>query len=402
MTYNFAQRMLTTHKSFIREILKVTEDPQIISFAGGLPNPKTFPVQAVADAAAKVLREHGEEVLQYRTTEGYLPLRELIAARYRQTKGIHAEPEEILITCGSQQAQDLIGKVFLDKGDEVLLERPSYLGAIQVFSLYEPNFTAIPLQDDGIDLHDLADTLLCTNAKLMYMVPNFQNPSGISYSAAKRQGLADCLRDTGVVLVEDDPYGELRFLGEDLPPVKRYLPEQTVLVGSFSKIVSPGMRLGWICAPHEIMEKLIVAKQASDLHSSFLSQRIVHQYLLDNDVNAHITMIRALYKQQRDAMVAAITRHFPAEVTCTRPEGGMFLWVTLPEGLSSLNVFTHAIKENVAFVPGCPFYVDGSGDNAMRLNFSNSNEEQIEEGIKRLGGVLKRLLAAEAEFVPAQ
>jgi 2-aminoadipate transaminase len=389
----FADRMAKTHRSFIREILKVTQDSKVISFAGGLPNPKLFPVKEFADACQKVLLEDGENVLQYSTTEGYLPLREFIAERYFVKKGLQASPDEILITNGSQQCLDLVGKVFLNKGDRIVIERPGYLGAIQAFGIFEPEFVPIPLLEDGIDMDLFEKALKAGRTKLYHTVINFQNPSGVTYSRQKREKIAGIIKNHDTVLIEDNPYGELRFMGEDLPSMKNYLPDGTVVLGSFSKVVTPGLRLGWICAGREVMEKLIMAKQSSDLHSNYLSQRAVYQYLVDNDLDEHILNIRKAYKKQRDLMVSMIEEHFPREIKCTKPEGGMFLWVTLPENISSLDLFKLATKENVAFVPGKAFYVDGGGDNTLRLNFSNSDEEKIEDGIKRLAKVIKRMLA---------
>jgi 2-aminoadipate transaminase len=389
----FANRMGTIHKSFIREILKVTEDSKIISFAGGLPNPKFFPVKEIANASLKVLEENGENVLQYSTTEGYFPLREYIAERYRKKKGLKVDPDEILITNGSQQGLDLIGKVFLDKSDQIVIERPGYLGAIQAFSMYEPLFQSIPLLDDGIDTDLLEKTFTRNRIKLFYAVPNFQNPSGITYSKQRRRDVANILKKHNAIFVEDDPYGELRFIGEDLPSIRAYLEDNIILLGTFSKIITPGLRLGWVCAKKDIMERIILAKQASDLHSNYLSQRIVHQYLIDNDIDKHILKIRDAYKKRRDLMVSMIAENFPEEIKYTKPEGGMFLWITLPGGISSLDLVDRAIKENVAFVPGKAFYVDGGGNNTLRLNFSNSDEEKIEEGIKRLAKIMKKSLA---------
>jgi 2-aminoadipate transaminase len=393
MDHLFANRTQIVRKSFIREILKVTERPEVISFAGGLPNALLFPVNEIAAAAAKALAQSGPDILQYRTTEGHLPLRELIAERYRTAKGLEIDPSEILMTTGSQQGLDLIGKVFLDKGDRVILERPAYLGAIQALGMYEPSFSVVPLGDEGIDVQALAGECRRSEPKLMYAVPSFQNPSGITYSDATRRAAASILADTNTVFVEDDPYGELRFLGENVPSMRRYLEENTILLGSFSKVMAPGLRIGWVCAKPAVMEKLIVAKQASDLHSDSLAQWIACQYLMDNDLDAHIAKIRQVYKRQRDLMVKLIGEHCPPEVEYTRPEGGMFLWITLPRGISSLELFEIAIKENVAFVPGHPFYVDGGGDRTLRLNYSNSNEERIDEGIRRLAKGMKSLLA---------
>ncbi len=398
MNNRFADRMKTTSKSFIREILKVTQQPEVISFAGGLPNPGFFPAEEIARASTKVLTDDGRNVLQYSTSEGYLPLREFISERYLRKNGLKIEPDEILITNGSQQGIDLIGKVFLNKGDRVVIERPGYLGAIQAFSIFEPTFKSVPLLDDGIDTDLLEKALGEDDAKLLYTIPNFQNPSGITYSGQKRKEVADILEKHSAVCVEDNPYGEIRFTGEDLPCIRKY-SENTILLGTFSKIISPGLRIGWICAGKEIMEKLIVAKQAADLHSNSLSQRIVHQYLMDNDIDEHIIKIRAAYGKRRDLMIEMMTEYFPEEVKYTKPEGGMFLWVTLPERVSSMDLFELAVKENVAFVPGNPFYTeDGSRNNTLRLNFSNSDEEQIEEGIKRLARCLERLLENAQPF----
>jgi 2-aminoadipate transaminase len=389
----FANRMGSVQKSFIREILKVTENPQVISFAGGLPNPRLFPVKEIREASVKVLDECGDTALQYSTTEGFLPLRQYLADRYLKKRGLAAGPEEILITNGSQQGLDLVGKVFLDRGDGVIIERPGYLGAIQAFSMFQPQWHSAPLLEDGVDTQVLATALQSHRIKLFYGVPNFQNPSGITYSAQNRVEAADILKQHDTVFVEDDPYGELRFIGQDLPFLKAYLGDRGILLGSFSKIIAPGLRLGWICAARKIMDKIIIAKQAADLHSNYFAQRVVHRYLVDNDIDAsHLARIRREYKKQREAMVSAIEQHFPDGVRYTKPEGGMFLWATLPEGISSLELFDSAARENVAFVPGAPFYVDGGGASTLRLNYSNSDEATIEEGIKRLGKAIKNLL----------
>lgn len=319
----FANRMSKIPRSFVREILKVTEDPEIISFAGGLPHPESFPVDEIERATSGVLEKEGDRVLQYSNTEGYTPLREYIAKRYLE-KGLKVDAEEILITNGSQQCLDLVGKVFVNQNDGVLLEQPTYLAAIQAFSLYEPRFKSVPLLEDGVDAAGLKEILSKEDIKLFYAVTSFQNPTGITYSAQRRKEMAEILENHDTVFVEDDPYGEIRFMGKELPPVKSYLPD-SVLFGSFSKIISPGMRLGWIVAPGEVMDKLIIAKQASDLHSNYFTQRVVCQYLQDNDVEKHIQNIRRLYKRQRDRMVDAIEEYFPPEVEITRPEGGMFL-----------------------------------------------------------------------------
>lgn len=391
MKYSFAQRMSKTPRSFVREILKVTENPEIISFGGGLPNPQSFPVEAISKAVNQLLTENGPDALQYSTTEGYSPLREYIAQRY-SSQGLNVNADEILITNGSQQCLDLVGKIFLDKNDKVLVEKPTYLAAIQAFSLYEPEFRSVPLQEDGVDLDALEDILSKEDIKLFYAVTSFQNPTGITYSEEKRKKLVKLLRKYETLFIEDNPYGEIRFLGDFIPPVKAYLDEG-ILFGSFSKIVSPGMRLGWIVAPEEVMDKLIIAKQASDLHSNYFTQRVVYQYLKNNPVDEHIQKIRNLYRNQRNIMIRMMEKYFPPEVEYTQPEGGMFLWVTLPPGTSSMELFDMALEENVAFVPGQAFYADGSGENTLRLNFTNSDEKSIEKGIKRLGIAIEKLLS---------
>ncbi len=389
MKFEFAARMGKVPRSFIREILKVTEDPEIISFAGGLPSPESFPYQDIKEVAVQVLEENGAQALQYSTTEGYYPLREWVSHRY-QARGLKVEPEEVLVTNGSQQGLDLVGKIFLNQNDPVLVERPTYLAALQSFGLYEPEFHSLPLEKDGVDVNHLEEARDRFHPKLFYAVPSFQNPTGISYSLKRRKEVARALKDSNTVFVEDNPYGEIRFMGEDHPPVKAFL-EDSVLLGSFSKIVSPGIRLGWITAPLEVMDKLVTAKQASDLHSSLLSQMIVHRYLTHYDVEAHLNKIRCMYRRQRDLMVSLIKEEFPEDVECTEPEGGMFLWVTLPEGTSSLELFEMALKEKVAFVPGQAFYAEKPQLNTLRMNFSNSSEEKIKEGISRLARSIRKL-----------
>ena len=385
----YATRMSTVGKSFIREILKVTGNPEIISFAGGLPNPLSFPIDAIRAASDKVLREDGKAALQYSTTEGYAPLREWIAARYAK-KGVRVSANNIMITTGSQQGLDLIGKVFLDRGDGVIIERPGYLGAIQALSMFEPKYLPVTLDDDGVNIPELTRALE-HNPKIFYGVPNFQNPSGLSYSEDKRRQVAAVMRQHDTVFIEDDPYGELRFMGKPAPSMGTLLEDNVLLLGSFSKIFSPSMRLGWVYAPDDSMDQLITAKQGADLHTNFFAQRLLYEYLRANDIDAHIETIRVLYKKQRDAMVEAIRRYFPADVKCTEPEGGMFLWATLPDGLSALKLFDAAIARDVAFVPGDPFYVDAQNVSTLRLNYTNSDEAAIEVGIRRLAGAIEEM-----------
>ncbi|WP_449241835.1 aminotransferase-like domain-containing protein [Desulfovibrio sp.] len=397
----FATRLDGVQPSFIREILKVTANPEIISFAGGLPNPALFPVEEMAEVAAAVLRDQGRTALQYSTTEGDPELRACIAERYKAKKGLDVAADDILITTGSQQCLDLVGKVLIDRGSPIVLERPGYLGAIQAFSFFGPVYRTVELADDGPDLEALARALEGEKPRFFYAVPNFQNPSGVTYSAEKRRAAADLLSRNGVTLVEDDPYGELRFLGQDQQPVSALMRDHALLLGTFSKIAAPGFRIGWVVAPKRYREKLVIAKQAADLHTSTLVQRILVRYLREHDIDAHIARIRECYGNQRRVMVEAIERHFPEEVRFTRPEGGMFLWAAMPEGCASMDLFERAIARKVAFVPGRPFYVDGTGENTLRLNYSNSDPERIEEGVRRLGESLKDYLTPPCRVAAA-
>ncbi|MCL1979746.1 MAG: PLP-dependent aminotransferase family protein, partial [Proteobacteria bacterium] len=387
----FSDRITDVPKSFIREILKVTIDDSIISFAGGLPNRQFFPVKGLQKAAHDVFEKSGSEILQYANSEGYPGLRQFIADRYRQQDGLDIPVEDILITTGSQQGLDLLGKILLNEGDDLIIEEPGYLGAIQAFSLYRPRFHPVPVSEGGMDATALAQVLRERSPKLLYTVTNFQNPSGISYSDDNRQAVAQLIRGSSCLVIQDDPYGDLRFTGSRRASFKRLLPENTVLLGSFSKTVAPALRLGWLVAPPQIMEKVIVAKQAADLHTDYLAQRILYRFLRDNDIDAHIATIIHQYGKQKEAMVGAIKEFFPAGVQFTNPEGGMFLWITLPEGLSSMRLFEAAIAQKVAFVPGTPFYVDRKDSNTLRLNFSCSDEPTIVEGIKRLGASIREL-----------
>ena len=380
----FSDRIVDVPRSFIREILKVALDREVISFAGGLPNRDLFPVEELRAATNKVLDRHGRDIFQYSTSEGYQTLREYIAAQY-QAKGISVDVEDVLITSGSQQALDLLGKTILNDNDGLIMEEPGYLGAIQAFSLFRPKFLPVPVSGDGMDAGRLRELLKTEKPKLMYTVPNFQNPAGISYAEENRRQVAEILGGTRTLLIEDDPYGALRFRGEEKTSFKKLLPDNTVLLGSFSKVVVPGFRIGWVVAPQQIMKKLIVAKQAADLHTSHFTQSIIYQYLQDNPIEEHIRLIRGTYGRQCEAMLASIERCFPKDVSYTTPEGGMFLWVTLPERLAALDLFDLAVKDKVIFVPGDPFYVNKTRVNTLRLNFSCVDEKTIGTGIERLG-----------------
>ncbi|WP_426416139.1 PLP-dependent aminotransferase family protein [Aestuariirhabdus sp. LZHN29] len=392
----FADRINDVPRSFIREILKVALDPSIISFAGGLPNRDFFPADELQQATQKAFAHSGKDLLQYSSSEGFLPLRQWIADRYRQTQGLEVSPDSILITSGSQQGLDLLGKVLLNEGDGLLMEAPGYLGAIQAFSIYRPEFINVAVDGLGMVIEELDRRLANHSPKLAYTVPNFQNPSGISYSDANREAVADRLRGKPCVLIEDNPYGDLRFSGSPTRSFYDLLPDQTVLLGSFSKCVIPGFRLGWLVAPDALMQKLLVAKQATDLHTSHFTQCIVHQYLQDNDIDAHIRTIVDAYGGQCRAMIAAMERHFPASVHYTRPDGGMFLWATLPDGLSAMALFEEAVKQQVVFVPGDPFYSDRENSSTLRLSFSCVDDDTIEVGIERLGLAIKKMMEAQS------
>jgi len=396
MDIKFSKRVAKVKKSFIREIFKVLDQPDMISLAGGFPNPLSFPTEAIEAAAIKVLRSDGTRALQYAGTEGFVPLRRYISERYKKRFGLDVPIEQILITNGSQQALDLIGRILIDEGDDVLVECPSYLGALQSLTFYQPKFHEVQLNEDGVDVTMLEELLNNHPVKLFYTVPNFQNPTGLTYTKENRVEVARLIEKYDSLLVEDDPYSELRFYGEEELPIKSYLGDRGILLGSFSKIVSPGMRLGWVVACPEIMDKLITAKQATDLHTNIFAQRVVHQFLVDNDLDEHIAKIKAMYRSQRDTMVASIERHFPKSVTVTKPYGGMFMWVTLPEGISTMKLVETAIASNVIFVPGDPFYVDRTDANTMRINYTNSNEAEIEEAIHRLGVVIRNAIEKQS------
>lgn len=388
----FSDRIKDVPKSFIREILKVSINPSMISFAGGLPNRELFPEKELQNATKSVFESCGKSLLQYSNSEGLIELRQWIADRYKQRKNIDVSPENILITNGSQQGLDLLGKIFVNVGDGVIMEEPGYLGAIQSFSIYQPKFLPVTVHDTGMDLEQLASLELDRSVKLMYTVPNFQNPSGITYDADNRKGVMQCAEKNDFFIIEDDPYGELRFHGSEVPSFYSLNPEKTIMLGSFSKVVAPGLRLGWIVAPEPLSQKLLVAKQASDLHTCNFTQSIMHRFLCDYDLDAHIEKIRQAYGAQCQAMLDSIEKYFPKGVEYTRPEGGMFLWGRLPQQLSSMDLFNEAVTQDVVFVPGDPFYTTVEKRSDFRLNFSCVDEATAEEGIKRLAKAIEKML----------
>ncbi|AJY41398.1 MULTISPECIES: PLP-dependent aminotransferase family protein [Burkholderia] len=376
-------RKLTS--SAIREILKVTERPEVISFAGGLPSPATFPAERMREAADRVLRDSPAAALQYSATEGFLPLREWIAERYR------VRATQVLVTTGSQQALDLLGKVLIDPQSRVLVETPTYLGALQSFSLYEPAYAQVPTDDAGL-LPDALTPELTKGARLLYAQPNFQNPTGRRLPVERRRALAAFAQTSPFPVLEDDPYGALNYAGEPLPTMLSMAPDHVVHLGTFSKVLAPGLRIGYIIAPEELHFKLVQAKQATDLHTPSITQRIAYEVIQDGFLDAHIPTIRALYSAQCEAMLASLARHMPEGVSWNRPEGGMFIWVKLPAQIDSMQLLEAAVANNVAFVPGAPFFADDAQKNTLRLSFVTVPPEKIEEGVARLGKLLRERL----------
>jgi 2-aminoadipate transaminase len=370
--------------------------PGLISFAGGLPAPDVFPVEEFRDACDIVLSEVGAQALQYSTTEGYYPLREMIA-RHSCRYGINVDPDNIQITSGSQQALDLLGKLFINPGDRILVEAPTYLGALQAWNAYGPEYITVPFDENGMQTEAL-EIALRTGPKFIYVLPNFQNPTGITLSLERRKKLIALADQYGVPIIEDDPYGQLRYEGDHLPPVvvldDQYQNNGTaayhgnvIYLSTFSKTIAPGIRLAWIVAPKEVIRKIVQAKQGADLHTSTFNQMVAYQVAKDGFLDSHVRKIRKVYGNRRDVMLNAMEKYFPEGVTWTKPKGGMFLWVVLPEGLDAKVLFEKAVALKVAYVPGAPFFPCGGGENTMRLNFSNATPEMIEEGIARLGKV---------------
>lgn len=402
--HRYAQRTQRMRSSAIRELLKLTEQPDIISFGGGLPGPEVFPIEEFAAACDRVLHEQGALALQYSTTEGYLPLREQIA-RHTARYNITITPENILITSGSQQALDLLGKIFINRGDRILVESPTYMGALQAWNAYGAEYVSVPSDKHGM-ITDALEEALRYGPKFIYVLPNFQNPTGITLTQERRQKLVQLADRYGVPIIEDDPYGQLRYEGEHLPSIV-VLDGQfrgnhkdicyrgnVIYLSTFSKILSPGLRLAWMVAPPEVIRKLVQAKQGADLHTATFNQVVAHEISKGGFLDEHIKVIRAVYKERRDAMLAAMDRYFPPEVDWTQPEGGLFLWGTMPKYLHASEVLKEAIEQKVAFVPGDSFFPNGGGHNTMRINFSYATPEKIQEGIQRLGDVLHRQVKA--------
>ncbi len=385
----FAKRTEGMKSSVIRELLKYTQQADVISFAGGLPAPEVFPIREFKEAANFIFDEVGAQALQYGPTDGYGPLKDFLADKMRKY-GVPAEPANILLTNGSQQALDLIGKLFIDPGDKVLTESPTYLGALQAFNAYQPQYVTVPVDDHGMQTSRLKEVLSAHKVKFIYVMPNFQNPTGVTLSPERRLELVELAAQYGTFIIEDDPYGELRYEGADLTPLVVLHKENVFYLSTFSKTMAPGIRLGWVVAPEKLIARLVQVKQGADLHTSMLVQMLAYDICQRGILKNHVKTIRRVYRERRDAMLAAMEKYFPPGVTWTHPEGGMFLWVRVPEHVDTAEFLRIALEEKVAFVPGFAFYPQDGEHNTMRLNFSNARPEMIEEGIQRLARALRR------------
>lgn len=387
----FSRRCQNLPSSFIRDILKITGQKDIISFAGGLPDPELFPLKEIEGSTAAVFKKEGAKLLQYSQSEGIPILKDWICKYYDEKYQLKICPEQVLITNGSQQALDLIGKAFINPGDQIVLEQPSYLGAIQAFMAYEPAILPVAIHKDGIDIQALEALLILHQPKLLYLVSNFQNPSGFTLSLEKREQLTALAVAYGFIIIEDDPYGQLRYEGEHLPPMLAFC-QNSILCGSFSKVVAPGLRIGWVVAQEAIIQKLLVLKQASDLHSNNLSQYITEHFLSNYNLDNHLDKLRASYGEKCQYMFDILKRALPAECRISKPEGGMFLWVEIPEFMDAEELLRETIQQRVLFVPGKYFFTNGKGHNTMRLNFTNSSKQQIETGVLVIAEVMEKML----------
>jgi 2-aminoadipate transaminase len=394
----FSKRARRLRSSEIRELLKVTHIPGMISLGGGLPDPKAFPVDIIHDCIEKTFKHNIHNALQYGTTEGVNQLRGVLAERMKNVRGINTELHELIITSGAQQALSLLALCFLDPGDTYLTCVPAYLGAIQAFHAYEANCETIPMNSEGIDTDSLRrniDRLRRTgiHPKFLYTVPTFQNPSGETMSIGHRKELLNIASEYDFLIIEDDPYGDLVFEGKAMPPIKSFDTKGRVIyISTFSKILAPGFRIGWIVASHEIIDKLVLAKQASDLCTNVFSQYVAYEYINGGYLDKQVQTIRKMYKQKRDVMLKALEENLPDKVKWTVPKGGMFIWLTLPKNIDTRAMLRKALSKKVAYVMGEAFYPEGGEYNSMRLNFSYSDEQSIVEGIKRLSEVIKEEL----------
>jgi 2-aminoadipate transaminase len=384
-----SDRMQGTRSSIIRELLKITQQPGVISFAGGLPAAELFPIREFREACDFILQEVPERALQYGTTQGYIELRKYLDETVKKY-GVPAVPDNILITNGSQQALDLIGRTFINKDDVILTGCPTYLGAIQAWRPFGPRFATVPVDDDGMRVDLLKAELERGGVKFIYVLPNFHNPAGTTLSLERREKLVELAAKYRAFIVEDDPYGELRFEGQDLPPLISYHKENVIYLSTFSKTLAPGIRLGWIIAPERVIDKIVLVKQGADLHTGTFVQHVANDICQRGILKRHVQKIRVEYHKRRDVMLAAMEESFPQQAEWTRPQGGLFLWVRLPEQVDTEKLFYSALEEKVAFVPGHVFFPNGGGHNTMRLNFSCMGPDGIKEGIRRLGHALKR------------
>ena len=394
MEYKFASRMERMKASEIRELLKLTARPEIISFAGGLPAPELFPVKEIAQVSHDLVEKEGQKLLQYATTEGRPTLREKIAKRMTEKYGTPVDMNDILITTGSQQCLDFAGKLFLDPGDVVLCESPSYLGALNAFNAYQPVFKEVPTDGEGIIPEEL-DKILATTpkCKFIYVIPDFQNPTGICWSLERRKKFMEVINKYDIPVFEDNPYGELRYSGTAYPTLKSMDTKGLVsFLGTFSKIFCPGLRLGWIAGPHAIVEKFVMIKQSADLHTSNFDQGVADAYMDTYDLDAHVKEIVELYGHRRDLILKTMEEEFPAGVEFTRPDGGLFLWVTVPEGVSARKVFDKCIEQKVAAVIGDAFYPNDKTDRSLRVNYSCMPDDKIVEGVKRMARAIKECM----------
>jgi 2-aminoadipate transaminase len=382
-----SERSRSMKASFIREILKFTQMPDVISFAGGLPAPELFPVREFEEACAHVLRTDGQKALQYSPTEGFVPLKEALAEKMNKYE-IACEPHNIMLTNGSQQALDLLGRVFIDPGDVIITGAPTYIGALQAFKVYRPRIVGVPVDDEGMQVDALEEILKREKPKFIYVLPNFHNPMGVTITLERRIKLVKLAAHYGIPIIEDDPYGELRFEGEDIPPIYALHKQNVIYLSTFSKILAPGIRLGWIVGPEGVIRKIVLAKQANDLHTGTFVQMITHDIMKRGILRAHSKELRKVYGERRHIMTCSMDEFFPNGVRWTRPAGGLFMWAITPEHISTMKLIDRAVEKKVAFVPGCVFYPDESVDNTMRLNFSNAQPDMIREGIKRLGSAL--------------
>jgi len=406
LSRHFSERAKELRASEVRELLKLLQVPDMISFAGGFPNPETFPAELIREITNDVLKKDGAQALQYGITEGYMPLREAVADRMK-TKGMKVTKDNILIVSGSQQVIDLVGKVFIDPKDTVVVTAPTYLTALTGWAVYQTTFESIPIDSDNMRM-DIFEERMKKLAKrsnppvIVYALPNFQNPAGVTMPLKNRKKLVDLASDYDFLILEDDPYGELRYRGEHIPPIKSLDDENRVIyMSTFSKILAPGLRIGWVVADEEILKKLVIAKQSADVCANVLGQRIAHEYIVRGHIDPQIEKTRKIYSRKMDLMLGGMEELMPKGITWTKPEGGMFLWVTLPESMDSAELLKKALRKRVAFVTGKAFFADPKdGTSSMRLNFTHPSDELITEGLRRLGAVLNQEMVSKWDKSP--